>query len=221
MKRGEWSSSYYPISLNIIGRRCVVVGGGQVALRKVKALLEHGAKVEVISPTLCPELHRLNTAKAISILHKEYEPGDLRGAFIAIAATAEADTNQKVADDARQQKTLVNVADSREQSDFIVPSYLCRGELTIAVSTAGRSPALARKIRTRLEKDLGEEYASLVVLIEEVRSELKKRSVKVSGDDWQQSLDLDLLVDLLRTGQREKAKAVLLGNLEILKQIQS
>ena len=212
---------YYPVFLDIRGRRCVVVGGGRVALRKVKVLLEHGARVEVVSPNLCPELSQLNTTKAVSVLHKKYEPRDLRDAFIVIAATAEADTNQKVADEARQQKILVNVVDSPEHSDFIVPSYLCCGDLTIAVSTAGRSPALARKIRTKLEKDLGEDYASLIVLIEEARSELKKRAVKVSGDDWQKALDLDVLVELLRTGQREKAKAILLGNLEILKQIHS
>jgi len=194
-----------------------VVGGGRVALRKVKMLLEHGAKVQVISPTLCTELSQLNVARTISVLHKEYEYGDLRDAFVVITATADKDTNQKVVDEARQQNTLVNVVDSPEQSDFIVPSYLRRGDLTIAISTAGKSPALARKIRTKLEKDFGEDYNSLTALIEEVRSELKKRAVKVSGDDWQKALDLDLLVELLRTGEREKAKATLLANLGILK----
>ena len=209
---------YYPVFLNVRGKRCVVVGGGNVALRKVKTLLEHGASVEVVSPSFCPELSQLAAAKTISVLHKEYEPGDLNGAFIAIAATAESDTNQKVADEARRQKILVNVVDSSAQSDFIGASYLRRGDLTIAISTAHRSPALARKIRTRLEQDFGVEYASLTSLIEEVRSELKKRAVKVSGNDWQKALDLDLLIELLRTGQREKAKATLLSNLETLRQ---
>lgn len=210
---------YYPIFLNVRGKRCVVVGGGKVALRKVKVLLEHGANVEVVSPALCPELSQLAASKMISVLHKEYEPGDLKGALIAMAATAESNANQKVADEARRQKILVNVASSLEQSDFILPSYLSRGDLTIAVSTAGRSPALARKVRTRLEQDFGEEYASLTGLIEEVRSELKKRAVVVSDNDWQKALDLDLLIELLRTGQREKARATLLGNLETLSQI--
>lgn len=209
---------YYPVFLDVRGKRCVVVGGGKVALRKVKTLLEYGASVEVVSPALCPELSQLAEAKSISVLDKEYEPGDLRGAFIAIAATAESNTNQKVANEARRQKILVNVVDSWAQSDFIVPSYLRRGNLTIAVSTAHRSPALARKIRARLEQDFGVEYASLADLIEDVRSELKKRAVKVSGSDWQKALDLDLLFGLLRTGQRDKAKATLLGNLEALSQ---
>jgi len=208
---------YYPVFLDVRGKRCVVVGGGHVALRKVKVLLEHGASVEVVSPALCPELSQLAEAKTISLLGKDYEPGDLKGAFIAIVATANSNTNQNIADEARRQKIPVNVADSLEQSDFIVPSYLRRGDLTIAVSTAGKSPALARKIRTRLEQNFGEEYASLTGLIEEVRAELKKRAVIVSGNDWQKALDLDLLIELLRTGQREKAKTTLLGNLEKLR----
>ena len=210
---------YYPVFLNVRGKRCVVFGGGRVALRKVKVLLEHGANVVVVSPALCPELGQLAEAKTISVLRKDYEPGDLEGAFIAVAATAESDTNQKVANEARQQKILVNVADNLEESDFIVPSCFHRGDLTIAVSTAGRSPALARKVRTRLEQNFGEEYASLTSLIEEVRSELKQKAVIVSGDDWQKALDLDLLIELLRTGQREKAKATLLENLETLRQV--
>ncbi len=207
---------YYPIFLNVRGKRCVVFGGGRVALRKVKVLLEHGASVKVVSPDLCPELSELARAKAIRVFHKEYEPGDIEGALIAIAATTESDTNQKIADEARRQKTLVNVVDNPEQSDFIVPSYLNRGDLTIAVSTAGRSPALTRKIRTRLEQTFGEEYAPLTDLIKEVRAELRKRSVTVRGDDWQKVLDLDWLSELLRAGQREKAKAILLDNLETL-----
>ena len=211
--------AYYPSLLNIQGKRCVVVGGGEVALRKVKALLDCGASVTVVSPTLCPELSQLAAAKTIKVLAKEYEPEDLRDAFIAIAATDESDTNKKVAYEARRQKILVNVVDSPEQSDFIVPSCFHRGDLTIAVSTAGKSPALARKVRTRLEKQFGEEYAVIVALVEQVRSELRKRAVIVSGDDWQKALDLDLLIELLRTGQREKAKATLLGNLERLRQV--
>jgi len=210
---------YYPVFLNVCGKKGVVVGGGKVALRKVKTLLEYGASVEVVSPFLCPELSQLAEAKSISVLDKEYEPGDLRGAFIAIAATAESDTNQKVASEARRRKILVNVVDSSAQSDFIGTSYFRRGDLTIAVSTAHRSPALARKIRDRLEQDFGAEYASLADLVEDVRSELKKRAVRVSGNDWQKALDLDLLLGLLRTGQRDKAKATLLGNLEMLRQV--
>lgn len=205
--------AYYPSFLNIQGKRCVVVGGGKVALRKVKALLDCGANVTVVSPALHRDLAQLAEAGTISLIHRDYTPGDLKDAFLTIAATTESDTNQKIANEARRRKILVNVATSAEQSDFIVPSYLRRGDLTIAISTAGTSPALARKIRTRLEENFDEEYTSLVSLINEVRSELKQRGVTVSSSAWQKALDLDLLLRLLRNGQREKAKATLLGNL--------
>jgi len=205
---------YYPIFLNVLGKRCLVVGGGEVALRKVKALLECGANVEVISPDLCPKLSELAKAKTIKVHDKEYEPGDIKNSFLTIAATDNDGTNQKVADEARRQGTLVNVVDSPEQSNFIVPAYLRRGDLTIAVSTAGGSPALARKIKSRLEQDFGEEYTALTNLVKEVRTELKKKAITVSSEDWQRALDVDSLIELLRNGQREKARDTLMRNLK-------
>lgn len=209
--------AYYPISLNIHKKKCVVVGGGEIALRKVRGLLEQGAVVQVITPTLCPELNCLAESKAISVLQRNYESGDLKGTCIAIAATTETETNKRVAMEAKRQGILVNVVDDPERSDFIVPSYIHRGELTIAVSTAGRSPALARKIRTRLETDFGKEYASLVALVGEVRSELKQRGVTINKSAWQKALDLDGLIKMVRAGQVEKAKNTLRNNLERLR----
>ena len=206
---------YYPTFLDVRGKRCVVIGGGEVALRKVRTLLVHGASVRVVSPDLCMDLGQLAEDKRIEVIRRGYQPGDLQGASLVIAA-ATSDVNKKVADEARQKKALLNVVDNPEQSDFIIPACLHSGDLTIAVSTAGKSPALARKIRIGLEQHFGEEYANLIALIGEVRSELKERAVIIGGDDWQEALDLDLLVELLRTGQREKAKATLLGNLETL-----
>ena len=191
-------ASYYPIFLNVSGKRCVVVGGGQVALRKVGALLDHGANVEVISPDLCPELNKLAETGGIAAQRKLYQTGDLKGALIVIAATDDHGINLGVVKEAKGTGVLVNVVDDPDNSDFIVPSCLRRGDVTIAVSTAGRSPALARKIRARLEKDLGVEYAALALLIDEVRAEIKRLEIKVSGDDWQKAMDLDLLIDLLK-----------------------
>ena len=214
MKKANQALAYYPMFLNISGKKCVVVGGGRVALRKVRALLEHGASIEVISPDLCPELIELAERGRIHTSRRHYQPGDLQKALIAIAATDNSDINQQVVKEAQSEAVLVNVADDLENSDFIVPSYARRGGVTIAVSTAGRSPALARKIRTRLEKELGDEYASLVRLIGEVRAEVRRQGIKVTGDDWQEALDLDLMIDLLKRGDDEKAKAVLLDNLK-------
>jgi siroheme synthase-like protein len=214
MKKEDQASAYYPVFLNISGRKCVVVGGGQVALRKVRALLEHGADVEVISPEPCPELVQLAETGEIRSLNRKYRAGDLTGVFIAITATDNADTNRQVLAEARKGAVLLNVVDDAENSDFIVPSYLRRGQVTVAVSTAGKSPALARKIRSRLEKELGDEYASLALLINEVRTEVKLEGIKLDGDDWQEALDLDQLLGLLRRGEMEKARATLLSNLK-------
>ena len=214
MKKKGQIMTYYPVFLKISGRKCVVVGGGQVALRKVKILLEHSADVEVISPDLCPELAQLHDDGAVRALSREYREGDLKDAFVAIAATDNSEINRQVVLEAQSKAVLINVVDDAENSDFIVPSYLRRGDITIAVSTAGKSPALARKIRTRLEKELGDEYAYLTSLIGETRAELKQQGITIDGDDWQSALDLDLLLDLLRRGEREKARATLRNNLK-------
>ncbi len=218
MKKGQ-EILYYPVFLNVKGRKCVVVGGGQVALRKVTVLLEHGADVEVISPDLCLELARLARSGEIRALTREYQAGDLKNIFVAIASTDNSEINQRVVAEARRRAVLVNVVDDAENSDFIVPSYLRRGEVTIAVSTGGKSPALARKIRSKLEKELGDEYALLASLISEVRMEVRQRNIKIDSDGWQEALDLELLLDLLGKGEKEKAKTTLLSNLKAKQQL--
>ncbi len=208
------SSSYYPLFLNVSGKKCVVVGGGQVALRKVEAFLSHGADVEVISPDLCSGLHRLADNGEIAVLRRHYQSGDLAGALIVVAATDDHSINIEVAKEAKESAVLVNVVDDADNSDFIVPSSVRRGDITIAISTAGRSPALARKIRSRLEKEFGDEYAALALLIDEVRTEVKRQHININGDDWQEALDLDLMIDLIKKGDGEKARHVLLDNLK-------
>jgi len=208
-KQGQ-SPSYYPVFLDIAGKKCVVVGGGEVAFRKVNTLLENGAEVEVISPELCPELE---ATREISISHRPYQPGDLAGAFLAIVATDNRETNHQIAMEARSRGVLVNVVDDVEYCDFILPSLVHRGDITIAISTAGKSPALARKLRTRLEKEFGEEYAVLVRIIEEIRREIKRRGLSIDNDTWQDALDLDLLAGLVKAGQSEKAREIITQNL--------
>lgn len=215
MKKDNQIFPHYPVFLRIQGRRCVVVGGGPVASRKAKALLEHGAKVKVVSPELCPELKELAETNTIQFVSRSYEDGDLRRVTLAVAATDDAQINQKVLAEARKRGVLINVVDDLENSDFIVPSYLRRGDVTIAISTGGKSPALARKIRTKLETDFGPEYGSLATLLDEVRSELKKRQVRVDGNAWQEALDLESLLVLLRARRDTEAKTRLLRGLGI------
>lgn len=213
-KKNSKGIVYYPVSLNIQGKRCVVIGGGKVALRKVKMLLDCRANVSVISPKPHPDIAKLSKERAIHLIQREYDPRDLKGAVIAIACTDVKEVNRKVADEAKKAGVLVNVADDLEPSDFIIPSFFRRGNLTVSVSTSGVSPALARKIRMKLEKSFGEEYASLLSLIGEVRSILKEKGYIVDAEAWQEALDLDLLIQLLRSGQWEEAKVILLSKLE-------
>ncbi len=208
---------HYPIFLKIRGKKCIVIGGGEVALRKVRMLLECGADVTVISPTLHPGLTELAGENAVHLVRRIYRTGDLRGAAVVIAATDSKRTNHRAAADAGRTKALVNVVDDPAPSDFIVPSSFRKGELTIAVSTGGASPALARKLRMRLEKDFGEEFAVLLSLIGEVRSTLREKGIKVDAKTWQEALDLDLLIPLSRSGHFKRANTVLLNRLRTVR----
>jgi precorrin-2 dehydrogenase/sirohydrochlorin ferrochelatase len=200
--------------LNLRGKKCVVVGGGQVALRKVNTLLASGADITVISPKPHSKLTELSKNKAIRLFRRPYKRGDLKNSVISIAATDVKAINRQVAQEAKKRGILVNAVDDSEPSDFIIPSFFRRGDLSVAVSTSGRSPAFAKKIRAKLEKNIGMEYAYLLSLIAEVRSELKKKGLRVSAKTWQGSLDLDSLVFLLKAGRHEEAKAALLGKLK-------
>jgi len=197
--------------VDIKGKRCVVIGGGEVALRRAEMLVGHGARVEIISPELCPEINRLVASGAVLSTLREYMPGDLHGAFVVVAATDNSKINNQVAEEALKLGILINVVDIPELSSFIVPSCLHRGDVTIAVSTGGKSPALARRLRTELEKSFGDEYASLALLVSQVRSELKQRGITIPAEVWQQALDLDVLLELLRLGQWGEAKQRLLS----------
>ena len=187
-----------------------------MAERKTAMLLEHQASVTVISPSLNKGLQHLAEQGAIQTIIRNYQAGDLEEAFLVIAATDDPHINTDIADQRVKQGTLLNVVDNPEISDFILPALVRRGDITIAISTAGRSPALARKIRSELEKSFGAEYATLVTLISEVRSELNRRGVTVHGDDWQEVLDLDSLLEMIRAGRTEEVKTILLHNLNKL-----
>ncbi len=144
----EKHKSYYPAFLDLSGKKCVVVGGGAVAERKARSLCAAGATVAVVSPLLCRGLARLASNGAVRHIERTYRSGDLRGAFLVIAATSDAAVNERVARDA---VGLVNVVDRPGRGNFIVPALVERGKLMIAVSTMGLSPALSRTIRKELE----------------------------------------------------------------------
>ena len=206
---------HYPVFLDVHGMRCLVVGGGPVACRKAKTLLEHGAAVTVVSPELCPEMRDLAKGTDVHLVVGEYDEGSVQDVFLVIAATDDAGVNRRVAAEARERGALVNVVDDLDSSGFIAPSYLRRGAVTIAISTGGASPALARRIRAKLETEFGPEYASLASLLSEVRTELKDRGVTVPGDTWQAALDLEPLLELVRARRVDEARNMVLERLGV------
>ncbi|MFC1961658.1 bifunctional precorrin-2 dehydrogenase/sirohydrochlorin ferrochelatase [Chloroflexota bacterium] len=196
--------------MNIAGKRCVVCGGGEVALRKVQALLDCGASVEVISPLICAELADMAKTYKIRVHSRGYQDGDLQVACVVIAATDDRETNARIAGEAHRTGCIVNAVDDPDISDFIVPSCLKRGDITISVSTSGKSPALARKLRTSLERQFGPEYADLAKIVSEARTEIKKQGLKVDEKVWQESLDLELLINLIKEGKPTEAKEMII-----------
>jgi precorrin-2 dehydrogenase/sirohydrochlorin ferrochelatase len=200
-------SSYLPINLNIEHKRCVVVGGGVVAQRKVETLLRFEAKVEVVSPKLTPQLEKLAQDGQISYCPREYSFSDLKGAYLVIAATDDAEMNNLVSQEAASYKVLVNVVNSEKDSTFIFPAILKRGDLVISTTTCGKSPALARKIKQELEQTYGEEYEQYLALLGKFRAELKniipdpERRKKA----WDKLLSSELL-ELIREGREDLAE---------------
>lgn len=165
---------YYPVFLNLEGRRCVVVGGGRVAERKVLSLLRARAAVHVISPDLTPRLAALAAKKKIGLARRTYHQGDLDGALLVFAATNNPQTQQAVREDAEAAGALVNAADDRERSTFLVPASFVQGDLQVAISTSGASPALARGLRRQLQATLGREYQAYVRFLREARKHVLK-----------------------------------------------
>ena len=207
-------SDYYPLMLNITGEKCIVIGGGDVAERKAKTFLECGAKVHVISPDISPALQRLEKTGQIGVTHRSYQPGDLSDALVVVAATDDQETNENIFKEGQRSRILTNVVDDPENSNFIVPSLLRRGDLLISISTSGRSPALARKIRTELEQHYGNEYESLTIMLSEIRAELKDQGIQINSEEWQKALNLDAMLDLIQKDRYDEAKNKLLSELK-------
>jgi precorrin-2 dehydrogenase/sirohydrochlorin ferrochelatase len=177
-QRAEASRSeagYFPIWVNLNHKSCVVVGGGQVAERRIASLLAANAQVTVVSPEVTPAIAQWIAEGRLEGLKKRYASGDGSGAFLIIAATNAAEVNEQVYCDAMEQGQLVNRVDRPERSNFIVPAVVRRGKLAIAVSTSGASPALAAQIIRKLEQAYGWEYELYLDFLAEVRQLAQER----------------------------------------------
>jgi len=199
--------SFYPVNLQINNRSCVVVGGGSVAERKVIALLAAGACVTVVSPQATQKLTELIQEKRVIHVARSYAPGDVTGSFIVICATHNSGVNKLIAEEANQAGVLVNVADAPELGNFNVPAQIAHGDLLITISTGGKSPALARRLRAELAERYGPEYGTYLDLVAEARIKMKKNilSAKEREAFWRQTIDLEVIT-LLKEGKINEAE---------------
>lgn len=195
----------YPVNLRVRGHRCLVVGGGQVALAKAVGLLEAGAVVDVIAPDVVPEFE---DRPGISVNRREYRSGDVEGYRLAVAATGCQEVNAEVFRDGESAGVWVNSADDPDNCSFTLPSKLRRGPLMVTCSTGGHSPALSRWLRQRLEAEIGPEYETLLCLLSEARERIRAEGMHTEDRAWQDVLDSGML-ELIRSGETERAKAMI------------
>ncbi len=169
--------SYYPIFVELEGETALVVGGGSVAQRKVETLLEHGASINIISKELNHKLKGLVESAEIRKIGENFSDEHLNGAFLVVAATDNKELNHRISESARKRGLLINAVDQPADCNFIVPSIVKRGDLSIAISTSGKSPALARKIRKELEEQFGNEYETFLILMGRLRERVLSKGL--------------------------------------------
>jgi siroheme synthase-like protein len=206
--------AYYPIFLEMKGRPVIVIGGGEVGLEKVRGLLAAEARVTVVSPELHPELEALKAAGAIEHIARDWREGDIDGFELVMIATDDRSVNGAIAAEAKRKRIWVNAADDPPNCDFILPSVVRRGSVTLAASTGGSSPAMARRLREELEVYLDLEIPELNDLLGEVRALLRERGIRPDRERWQQAIDARLRA-LLAQRRYDEARAHLLRGLGV------
>jgi len=195
----------YPVNLIIAGRRCLVVGGGTVARRKIDGLLACGAGVTVVAPDLDPVVAAHAEAGELAWLARRYATGDVDGYRLVVAATDDPAVNRTVYEDAEARGIWVNAADEPSSCSFTLPSVVRQGPIMVTVSTGGHSPALSTWLRRHVDQELGPEYVVLVELLSEERASIKAAGGSTEGLDWLSALDSNML-DLIRAGEIGRAR---------------
>ena len=203
-------NTYYPVYIELRDQPCVVIGGGKIAEGKVEGLLAVQAKVTVIAPEFTSHLHHLAEQNQITYISRKYQPGDLAGAFMVICATDQAEINHQVWQEATANHQLVNVVDDTPRCNFIAPSILRKGDLTIAISTSGKAPALAVRLKERFQRELGPEYERFLELAGELREPLARHvpDFETRKALWYELVDSEILNTLAR-GDESSAKEII------------
>ena len=201
---------YYPINLNIHNRDCLVVGGGGVGTRKVITLLDCGARVTVVSPDPTPRLKKLAAEGSIQLKERSYRSDDVDQVFLVIGATDDENLNRQISKDAERVKILCNIADRPDVCNFILPAIVRRGDLAITISTSGKSPALAKRLRLDLQTQFGEQYADLLRLMGAIRDKLLRQAHEPEAHKalFNQLIDKDL-IGLIKANNTKDINALL------------
>jgi siroheme synthase-like protein len=200
----------YPVNLIVEGRRCVVVGAGRVATRKIEALLDAGARVEVVALDASPQVVAWAEEGRLVLALRAFVPDDLDRAWLATTATGDALTDGAVFRAGDERGVWVNAADDPAHCSFTLMSVVRQGDIVVAVGTGGRSPAFAAWLRGRLAQEIGTEYATVLELLAEARADLRREGRPTQERGWQKALDSGML-DLVRAGHTDDAKELLVA----------
>ena len=205
-------TTFYPVFLNLTGRRCVIIGGGQVAEGKVSKLLDSGAKILVISPDATQGIRDYADSGQIEYSLRKYQEGDLNGAFLVVAATNDRVVNQEIFEEAEKSGILLNAVDDMPRCSFIAPSIVEKGPITVAISTGGASPALARKLREKLEVSPALDWADATNMLSHARQIIKDKQIALDPQRWQCCMT-DELLTLIQAGHEDEALEILMNRL--------
>lgn len=200
--------SYYPVALDLDQKHCLLVGGGELAEGKIDALLSAGARLTIVSPDVLPRMAELADAGQLALQRRPYHPDDLAGISLVIAATDDRALNARIARDARSDGILVNAVDDPPNCDFFAVSVVRRGDLQLAISTNGRSPAFARWMRESLDATVPAEYDDLLGLLGDIRDRIRQTGPVPPYERWRDAITDDVLGALQR-GERATARAKL------------
>ncbi len=197
----------FPIFINLRGKKCLIIGGGEVAERKIEDLLQYEAAITIVSPQVTDKIRTWVESGIITYLSREFEEDDINGIFMVFAATNNSLVNQEIAALCRKKDVLLNAVDDPLNCDFFIPSILRHNSLVIAVSTEGKSPLYARKIRQDLEKIISEEYGEFVDILGQQREYIKNMvpDIRDRKRIFQAIVDSDIL-ELLKAGENEKVR---------------
>ena len=201
--------TFYPVFLNLTERRCVIIGGGQIAEGKISKLLDSGAKIIVISPDATQGIRGFAERGQIELDLRKYQEGDLQGAFLAIAATNDRAVNQEIFEEAEKQGILLNAVDDMPRCSFIAPSIVEKGPVTVAISTGGASPALARKLREKMEVSSALDWADATSVLSKARQVIKDKQIAVDPQRWQCCMT-DELLTMIQAGHENEALDLLM-----------